>query len=146
MSTDTLENPVDHPAGPLDSVAWLCVRDGRLLSVRTRGRDVFYLPGGKYEPGETAAEALVRELAEEVGVEVAPGSLTEAFTIHDVAHGQDGRPLRMRCFTGGPEDCEPVPGREIAEVAWLGRADLDRCAPAYRKVLARLAADGIVVR
>ncbi|TGB06943.1 GNAT family N-acetyltransferase [Streptomyces palmae] len=130
---------------PLESVAWLCVRDGRILNVRTRGRDAFYLPGGKYEPGETAAQALVRELAEELGVSVAAESLTEAFTVHDLAHGQGGRPLRMRCFTGGPQDAEPVPGREIAEVAWLGRDDLDRCAPAYRQVVRRLEADGVRV-
>ncbi|WKX71435.1 GNAT family N-acetyltransferase [Streptomyces sp. XD-27] len=130
---------------PLESVAWLCVRDGRVLNVRTKGREVFYLPGGKYEAGETAPQALARELAEELGVVVDADALTEAFTVHDVAHGQNGRPLRMRCFTGGPEDADPVPGREIAEVEWMGRADVDRCAPAYRQVIRRLAAAGVPV-
>jgi 8-oxo-dGTP diphosphatase len=30
-------------------------------------------PGGKIDPGETAASALIRELREELGIEVAPG-------------------------------------------------------------------------
>ena len=33
------------------------------------------LPGGKIEPGETAAQAAVRELLEEVGAELDPASL-----------------------------------------------------------------------
>lgn len=128
--------PEDLP--PLESVAWLHLRDGRILSVRTRGNDTFYLPGGKYEPGETAAEALSRELAEEVGVSVPASELTEAFTIHDVAHGRNGRRLRMTCFTGGPTTIDPVAGREIEEVAWHDASDAEIHAPAFRQVVRRL--------
>ncbi|MFC6065040.1 NUDIX hydrolase [Streptomyces ochraceiscleroticus] len=127
---------------PLRSVAWLHIRDGRLLSVRTRGNDTFYLPGGKYEPGETAAEALSRELAEEIGVRVPADKLTEAFTVHDEAHGRAGRRLHMTCFTGGPATADPVPGREIAEVAWHNADDFDVCAPAFRQVVRRLTEAG----
>ncbi|MET9294443.1 GNAT family N-acetyltransferase [Streptomyces sp. NPDC003077] len=130
-------------AAPLKSVSWLHVRHGRLLSVRTHGKDTFYLPGGKYEPGETAAEALSRELAEELGLTIPATSLTEAFTIHDVAHGQNGRRLHMTCFTGGPQNITPRPGREIAEYAWFDREQsLTRCAPAHAQVVERLIAAG----
>ncbi|MFJ8675388.1 GNAT family N-acetyltransferase [Streptomyces sp. NPDC093589] len=130
-------------AAPLRSVAWLHVRDGRLLSVRTRGNDTFYLPGGKYEPGETAAEALSRELSEELGLVIPAGQLSEAFVIHDVAHGRNGRRLHMTCFTGGPQDIVPVPGREIAAYAWFGRQEArERCAPAHSQVVDRLVAQG----
>ncbi|MDX3227805.1 hypothetical protein [Streptomyces sp. ME19-01-6] len=40
--TESGSEPVAGTA-PLESVGWVCVRDGRLLAVRTRGRDVFYL-------------------------------------------------------------------------------------------------------
>ncbi|MFI7103799.1 GNAT family N-acetyltransferase [Streptomyces sp. NPDC050161] len=130
---------------PLRSVGWLHLRDGRLLSVRTRGNDTFYLPGGKYEEGETAPEALSRELAEELGLTVPAGGLAEAFVIHDVAHGQNGRRLHMTCFTGGPQDIEPVPGREIAEYAWFDRQEArERCAPAHSQVVDRLVAQGLM--
>ncbi|MER6047610.1 GNAT family N-acetyltransferase [Streptomyces sp. NPDC001793] len=128
---------------PLRSVSWLHVRDGRLLSVRTRGNDTFYLPGGKYEPGETANQALSRELSEELGLRIAADELAEAFVVHDVAHGKNGRRLHMTCFTGGPQDIEPAPGREIAEYAWFDRAEsFERCAPAHRRVVDRLVAQG----
>jgi 8-oxo-dGTP diphosphatase len=56
------------------------VRDetGRLLLVR-RGHEpglgAWSLPGGRIEPGESAAEAAVREVREETGLDVAVGDL-----------------------------------------------------------------------
>ena len=46
--------------------------EGRVLLVRA-GNGRFYLPGGRIEPGETPAEALVREVAEECGLSVRVG-------------------------------------------------------------------------
>ncbi|WP_030677915.1 GNAT family N-acetyltransferase [Streptomyces rimosus] len=134
---------LDRPA-PLRSVGWLHVRDGRLLSVRTRGNDTFYLPGGKYEPGETAPEALSRELSEELGLTVPADELRQAFVIHATAHGVNaGRRLHMTCFTGGPQNIDPAPGREIAEYAWFDREESrERCAPAHMQVVNRLIAQG----
>ncbi|MFE1170816.1 GNAT family N-acetyltransferase [Streptomyces sp. NPDC058773] len=130
-------------AAPLKSVSWLHLREGRLLSVRTRGNDTFYLPGGKYEPGETAREALSRELGEELGLVVPAEDLSEAFVIHAVAHGKNGRRLHMTCFTGGPQDIAPAPGREIEECAWFDRQEArERCAPAHAQVVRRLVAQG----
>jgi 8-oxo-dGTP diphosphatase len=51
---------------------------GRLLMVRRAtepGRGRWSLPGGRVEPGETDAEAVIRELREETGLEVVPGEL-----------------------------------------------------------------------
>ena len=49
--------------------------DGRLLLVRKEGTRVFMQPGGKYEPGETGAHTLARELHEELGLVIAPDAL-----------------------------------------------------------------------
>ncbi len=51
---------------------------GRLLLIRRGnepGRGLWSIPGGRIEPGETDAEALVREMAEETGLVVEPGPL-----------------------------------------------------------------------
>lgn len=52
--------------------------DGRLLLIKRGnepGRGRWSLPGGRVEPGEDDATALVREMAEETGLVVRPGSL-----------------------------------------------------------------------
>ena len=53
----------------IDKIAWIELADGKILSTRSRGKDVYYLPGGKREPGESDIDALVRELREELGSE-----------------------------------------------------------------------------
>ena len=52
--------------------------EGRLLVVQRAnepGRGLWSVPGGRVEPGEDDAAALVREMREETGLEVAPGPL-----------------------------------------------------------------------
>jgi 8-oxo-dGTP diphosphatase len=52
--------------------------EGRLLLIRRAndpGRGLWSLPGGRVEPGEDDAAALVREMAEETGLVVRPGPL-----------------------------------------------------------------------
>jgi 8-oxo-dGTP diphosphatase len=49
---------------PIDKIAWIRLGDGRILSTRSRGKDVYYLPGGKREPSESDVQTLVREIAE----------------------------------------------------------------------------------
>ena len=126
----------NRSSSALVSVGWLCVQDERLLAVRSRDQNLFFLPGGKPEAGETGPQALARELAEELHLDIDPTELTEQFTVYDVAHGHPGRQLLMTCYTG-PANGHPRPGREIAETAWLTLADGHRCAPALRQALHR---------
>ena len=52
--------------------------EGRLLLVQRAnepGRGLWSVPGGRVEPGEDDAAALVREMAEETGLVVLPGDL-----------------------------------------------------------------------
>jgi 8-oxo-dGTP pyrophosphatase MutT (NUDIX family) len=52
----------------IEKVAWIRLEDGQVLAARTHGKTLFYLPGGKPEPGESNEQALAREIAEELGV------------------------------------------------------------------------------
>jgi 8-oxo-dGTP pyrophosphatase MutT (NUDIX family) len=126
----------------LEVVAWVCIRERRMLAVRSRGRDVWYMPGGKREAGEGEAQALVREVAEELGVSLNANSLFPCCVIHDSAHGLDVA-MRMACFLAEGSD-EPAPRGEIDELAWLSSKDADQCASAARQVLLKLHADGVI--
>jgi 8-oxo-dGTP diphosphatase len=110
----------------IDKIAWLHIVDGRILSTRSRGKDVFYLPGGKREPGEPDAETLVREIREELAVAIAPASIAAAGTFEAQAHGHAaGTVVRMTCFTAEYSGT-PEASSEIEEIAWLGYADREK--------------------
>ncbi|MBM7024675.1 NUDIX hydrolase [Clavibacter zhangzhiyongii] len=129
---------------PLRVAALALVRDRRVLMVRVAGQDVLYLPGGKIEPGEGARQALVRESAEEVGLEIDPASIEDLFTVLEEAHGAHaGRMVSMTVYRAEPRAGtrqEPVASGEVAEVELVGSADADRCPPAGRAALERLVA------
>lgn len=56
-------------------MAWVLVRDGRLLVARNRGRDLFYLPGGRRELEASDADTLSRGAMEELGVQLLPTTM-----------------------------------------------------------------------
>ena len=103
----------------IDKIAWLHLHDGRLLSTRSRGKDRYYLPGGKREAGETDQQTLLREIREELTVALDPASLAHIGTWEAPAHGHpDGVLVRMTCYrahyTGTLQ-----PAAEIEELVWL---------------------------
>ncbi|MEU8637605.1 NUDIX domain-containing protein [Amycolatopsis sp. NPDC048633] len=128
----------------IDSLAWIHLRDRRLLSVRTTGKTKFYLPGGKREPGEGDVAGLCREIREELGVELDPLTFRFFAALEEQADGfADGRVVRMTCYTADHQG-EPTPSGEIAEAAWLTSADAPACPPAGQRVLRMLSEAGLV--
>ncbi|SCF04592.1 NUDIX domain-containing protein [Micromonospora viridifaciens] len=126
----------------IDKVAWIRIEDGRVLCARSRGKDAWYLPGGKREAGETDLETLAREVAEELGVEIAPESAVPVGTFTAQAHGRAaGTVVRMTCYAADYRGT-PRPASEIEELAWLGYADRHRVSPANQLVFDHLRSAG----
>ena len=116
----------------VQSVAWLHWRSGKVLCVRSKGKDKFYIPGGKYEEGESDVTALAREIKEELGVKLVAESAKEVITIRAPAHGYSGSTkVAMKCFEAS---CAGIltTKSEIAELAWLSFEERDKCAPAAK--------------
>lgn len=59
------------------SVRGIVIRDGKVLMIHSRKYDYYKFPGGGIEPGEEMIAALCREVAEESGFCVIPGSIRE---------------------------------------------------------------------
>ncbi|MFC3960899.1 NUDIX hydrolase [Nocardia jiangsuensis] len=122
----------------IDTVAWILVREGRVLCARPRGKDVFYVPGGKREPGESDEQTLLREIDEELTVALLPESLRHIGTYQ----AADGAALvRMACYTAAYRGTITA-SAEIAEVAWFGYADRPRVPPVDQLLFDELAAGG----
>lgn len=112
---------------PIDKIAWIHLKDGAVLSTRSHGKDVYYLPGGKREPGESDLDTLTREIREELDVTVTDPALFGVFEAQ--AHGHpDGTVVRMTCYTASYTGVLR-PRNEIAELVWLTYADRPQVSP-----------------
>jgi 8-oxo-dGTP diphosphatase len=128
----------------IDKVAWIYLQDGRVLGTRSKGKDTYYLPGGKREQGESDVETLVREIREELSVDIDAASAEHVGTFEAQAHGHSsGVTVRMTCYTASFEG-EPVASAEIEELAWLTTADADRISPVDRIIFAHLKDAGVL--
>lgn len=104
-------------------VGAVVVVEDRLLLIR-RGHGPaageWSIPGGRVEAGETLAEAVVRELLEEAGVEGVCGEL-----LGWVERIDDEHHFVILDFTCTLlDDRVPVAGDDAAEVAWVPLADV----------------------
>jgi len=127
---------------PIDKIAWIRLEDGKILSTRSRGKDVYYTPGGKREPGETDVQTLVREIREELNVVIAADSATHAGTFQAQAHGHaSGTEVRMTCYTADYQGTL-TPSNEVDELIWLTYADRGRVAPVDQLIFDHLHRSG----
>jgi 8-oxo-dGTP diphosphatase len=109
---------------PIDVLCAVILRDGKVLAAKrapgkARG-GLWEFPGGKREPGETERAGIVREIYEELGIEVAPVvRLTPNLYRYPDVH------IRLIPFlvnhVRGEEQC-----REHDELRWCTRQELDR--------------------
>ncbi|PKV97724.1 ADP-ribose pyrophosphatase YjhB (NUDIX family) [Amycolatopsis echigonensis] len=128
----------------IDKIAWLRFDAGRILSTRSRGKDVYYLPGGKREPGETDLQTLVREIDEELSVAITLESARHFGTFQAQAHGHAaGVAVRMTCYTAGYRGTL-APRSEIAEIVWLTYADRGRVSPVDQVIFDHLRETGLL--
>jgi 8-oxo-dGTP diphosphatase len=128
----------------LKVVAAAIMRDGKVLLVSKRSApEVFYLPGGKPDPGETPLETLARELKEELGVSLVESSLLTI--VHDQA-ALERTPMEMHVYLSTVSGV-PAPQAELAALAWTDAAGdaPGELAPAIRNhVLPHLAERGLL--
>ena len=103
-------------------VAALIERQGRILLSRRRPDqslpNCWEFPGGKVEPGEDPVVALRREIAEELGCEVAVGAIYEV-----VFHAYEAFDLLMLVYRAEITAGEPT-AVQVAAVAWYHRSEI----------------------
>ena len=134
--------PADRPT-PVHVVAAV-LRDARgriLLARRTAGRDLagaWEFPGGKVEPGETALQALDRELHEELGIRV-----LAAEPLISVPQAYPSKRIVLDVYTVTAFEGSPR-GLEKQALAWspLEKLSSYPMPPADRPVVAALTAPG----
>lgn len=111
----------------------LAVADGHILLVRVRDNRLWYLPGGKIEPGENAVQAVCRETREELDIELDRTSLKFDQRVIGPDPGGHGQ-VELNCFTAQWWG-QPLPHAEVSEVAWWSMERKECFAPAVRRLL-----------
>lgn len=126
----------------IDTVAWVRVENGRILCARPRGKDVFYIPGGKREGRETDLQTLLREVEEELTVAILPATVSHMGTYEAQAHDHpDGVVVRMSCYAGEYRGTLAA-SSEIEEMAWFSYADRPLVPPVDQLLFDDLRASG----
>ena len=110
-------------------IAAAIIRDetGRFLLVRKRGTTAFMQPGGKIDGAEEPSQCLVRELKEELGLEIVPDDACFAASMSaPAAHEEDARVDAELFHVTLDEAQRPLPANEIEEIAWHDPDDRQR--------------------
>jgi 8-oxo-dGTP diphosphatase len=102
--------------------AALIFHSGRLLITQRHARShlggLWEFPGGKREAGETFEQCLVREIREELGVEISVGELFE-----EIAHAYPEKSVRLKFFICKLLSGEPQP-LDCAALKWVAKTEL----------------------
>jgi 8-oxo-dGTP diphosphatase len=115
---------------PLRCACLIDRQGSKLLLVRVRENQHWYLPGGKVESHESPQSALQRELAEELGIQLRPNTIRYLYTVVGPAYGQPGL-VELVCFSG-ERSGDPQARGEISEVQWLEVSETRMFAPAVQ--------------
>lgn len=131
----------------LPTAGLLVIKDRKLLLAFSVNKQAFYLPGGKIHSGETAEQALRREIKEELNLELHEEDLRYYTHITAPAFGEnEGVVMEQECFF-----CK-IDGRPVAN-AEIGALDYFDCrdyhaqtqrAPGVVIVMQKLKEDGMI--
>lgn len=109
----------------IDKIALIKIENGQILSTKSKGKNKYYIPGGKRENDETDVQTLIREIKEELSVEIIKESIEYVGTFKAQSDGaMEGIIVKMTCYQANyigalKED------NEIEEIRWLNFNDLE---------------------
>lgn len=119
----------------IDKLAWLYIQEGKLLSARSKNKELFYLPGGKRESGESDEEALLREIKEEISVDLIPSSIKYAETFKAQADGKNSDTIvKLTCYFADFKG-DLFPDAEIEEIDFISYQNKSLCSIGSIKVM-----------
>ncbi|MEU5554241.1 NUDIX domain-containing protein [Micromonospora sp. NPDC047793] len=100
---------------------------GELLMIHRTDNNLWALPGGGHDVGESISDAVVREVREETGIEVEVMSIVGIYTNPRHVMAYDDGEVRQQfsiCFTARPVGGQLATSTESRDVRWVNPADL----------------------
>ncbi|MCS7479063.1 NUDIX hydrolase [Umezawaea endophytica] len=128
--TDHYNDPSAPKATTIVVAVTAFVQDehGQLLMIRRTDNDLYSIPGGAQDVGETIGHTVIREVKEETGIDVEPVDIIGIYSdpAHVIAY-TDGE-VRQQfsiCFRARLIGGELRTSNESIEVHWVSRGDLN---------------------
>jgi ADP-ribose pyrophosphatase YjhB (NUDIX family) len=117
-----------YPTRPFLAVSAAIFRDGKVLVVRRARKpalNLYTMPGGVVEAGETLAEAVAREVREETALQIEVLTLAgHREAVMRDAQGRVERHFVIMCFAARWVSGEPVLNEELDDARWVDPADI----------------------
>lgn len=84
----------------IDKLAFIYIKNKKVLVTLSKGKNTWYIPGGKREAGESDEQALTREVKEELTINLIPNTIKKYGIFEAPAHGKsEGTMVHMTCYT-----------------------------------------------
>jgi 8-oxo-dGTP diphosphatase len=108
----------------IDKVALIILENGKILSTKSKGKKKYYIPGGKREKNETDNQTLIREIKEELSVDILHETIEFVGTFIAQSDGDTaGVNVKMTCYKADYLGTLKK-NNEIEEIRWLSFNDL----------------------
>ncbi|ULG74528.1 NUDIX hydrolase [Macrococcus brunensis] len=117
--------------------ALVYIKDEQLLLVKVRELEKYYLPGGKIEDGEEPLAAVVREVQEELNVELEQDKVHYLGCVEGPAYPQNAT-VSLECFTYKGSLAQAVEHNEITGLRYFDLAHSEMIAPAVLVLIDKL--------
>ncbi|MCA9324943.1 NUDIX domain-containing protein [Candidatus Saccharibacteria bacterium] len=128
----------------IDKLAYIYLQDGKVLETLSKGKDTWYIPGGKRESGESDEQALIREVKEELTVQLKPETIKFYGVFETQAHGKaEGVTVRMTCYTA-EFDGDLTPSSEIEKLEFFDYSQKSLTSPVDHLIFDDLHAKGLL--
>ncbi len=122
----------------IDKIAFIEIKDGKILSTKSKGKTKYYIPGGKRENNETDSETLIREVLEELSVAIKPTTIKYMGTFSAQSDGaKQGVNVVMSCYKAEYSGLLKA-ANEIEELRWLSFNNLEIISEVDKKIFSFL--------
>lgn len=129
----------------IDKIAFIEIKNGKILSTLSKGKTKYYIPGGKRENGENDKQTLIREVFEELSVRILPDTAEYIGTFSAQSDGEkDGINVIMTCYKAKYSG-ELKASSEIEEIRWLNFKDLQIISEVDKKIFTFLNQKGKLI-
>jgi 8-oxo-dGTP pyrophosphatase MutT (NUDIX family) len=115
--------------------ALIYVKNNQILLVRVRENTIWYFPGGKIDAGETPLQTVIREVDEELNVQLSSSELNYLGEVVTDNHDRTTT-VSVQCFAGNINQTIK-PCAEISEIKWFDLGDTKLMAPAVVESIRR---------